>query len=131
MEVRRLGTQDDTPINRAVMGIQHYISTGDYVGEAIVFEARGGEYLIGVPHDPRNPEDLGDWLALRARLDELRDHVRFSVEHFGREGRFEHWIVRIHGRDLDRFAGLLREQPGPRGWGSPYETLRAHGLAGP
>jgi hypothetical protein len=126
---------ENTPINRVFFALNHYISTGDHVGEGIAMEA-GDSIIFAILHRPREWEDKDNWERLKARVEELIDE-RFPVAiqdlgwapgPSGDQQEFRAWGIRVRRSELDAFAGKITEKPGPKGWGSMRTFLERQGL---
>lgn len=114
-----------TPLNRLFFAINHYVSTGDHIGEGIAYELSPQRRRLVIPVNPRNRVDVEDKQALRARMKELYGiaPARFLGPLSQRSGIFELYYMDIDLGDMDRMADLLMEKPGPKGWGSMKKTI--------
>lgn len=126
MSTRTIEIHVDTDASRLMYGLNHYISIGDHIGEGLAY-IMGDDLALLVVHNPGNPVDAEDWRRLSARLYELRREVRFQLKYHGASPPFEAWNLKLARADVDRFAALLREGPGPLGWGSVYAQLQQLG----
>ena len=120
----------DTPVNRLFFAINHYVSTGDHIGEGVAQDRGGGQVCVLVPFNPRELEDKDNFDRLKARLEQLQqgrnaDAPRFTLAYQGQGGRFSVWGLTIQSTDCDALADLLVEEPGPLGWGSCKFTIDA------
>lgn len=128
----------NTPLNRLFLALNHYISTGDRVGEGLAIPGgnpKGTTHQVLIPHQPGEATDAADWEKLRARLAQLEAEgqgFKLTDEGFapGPSGRRHFHIHALHvpTTKVLRLTALLREKPGPLGWGSFYDLLRTHGL---
>lgn len=127
----------DRPLNRLFVALNHYISTGDHVGEGVA-TPEGTIHQVLLAHRPSDATDAADWEKLQARLDELKsqglglkltDEGRVpNVPGPGGPQQMHLHALHVPTGQVAWLTSLLREKPGPLGWGSFYETLRAHGL---
>jgi hypothetical protein len=112
--------QEQGGINDVFLGINHYISTGDFYGAGMALDARAGLLRVVIPDDPSKPQEIADLTALKARLVELRQvgiSLREETEPWTTQGKsqFDCLLVYVHQDDLIRLAqGLVRE-PGKAG----------------
>lgn len=122
--------QEHGSVNDVILGINHYISTGDYYGEGVALEAEAGLWAFAIGYDPSSPQEKADLTALKVRLEELRQSgldLREEIQPWADrgKGRFNFLLVYVHQDDLTRLAqGLVRE-PGRAGWGSTYPLLQS------
>jgi len=110
----------DEPANRFIFAVNHYVSTGDQIGEAVVL-SKENPCTIVVPVDLGNEQDASDFAALRSRVDELD---RVSIEKEGEEQGFTFYLV--HAHDADDAAVQLASKPGEKGWGSPRPLVQRY-----
>lgn len=127
MEPRPITPKQNEPLNRLLFAINHYVSTGDHVGEGIALPTgREGdpsrEQLVMIPVNTKMEQDREDFAAFGARLNELG----WELEKMGRDGIFEFYALRIREDEMDALAEKLRERPGQEGWGSMKETIDKH-----
>ena len=116
-----------TPLNRVFHGINHYISTGDLMGEgiAIPFEDK---LKIVVLVNPTLPTDVEDWCKLKSKLEHI-SFPAFVLEVHGKiPPNFDAYMITVAESDLDAFADVLMEKPGPLGWGSTKDLIDKFGL---
>lgn len=72
MNPRDIKPQIGTPTNRLFWAINHYVSTGDHIGEGVAQEV-GGKLLFLIPVRVAAEQDQRDLAAFRARFDELAE----------------------------------------------------------
>lgn len=120
-----------TPVNRLFFALNHYISTGDHVGEGIALDsAVPGVTIFAVPVNRHMEQDREDWRRLLARLKEIEADeslnlpVRITEE--GQQGLFDLYLLHVPTPTLDELSRVLREKPGPLGWGSMKATIDTH-----
>lgn len=122
--------QEHGSANDVFLGINHYISTGDYIGEGAVLDMGAGVLALVVAYNPSSPQEIADLTALKVRLEELRQtgiDLREETQPWAAQGmgQFNFLLLHVHQDDLIRLAqGLVRE-PGKAGWGSTYPILLA------
>ena len=115
----------DSPLNRLVFAINHYVSTGDHIGVAIA--AKYGERIgVTIPVRKNAPQDVADFEAFRSRFEELAPVHGASLGWIGEHEGVEAWLVLIGMEQMEAFAAELRERPGPLGWGSGKATIDAY-----
>ena len=115
------------PLNRVLHGINHYISTGDLMGEgiAIPFEDK---LKIVVLVNTTLPTDVENWCKLKSKLEDI-SRPAFVLEGHGiTPPHFDAYTITVAESDLDAFADSLMEKPGPLGWGSTKELIDRYGL---
>ncbi len=117
------------PVRDMILAINHYVSTGDHIGEGVAMEGEGGGYLFGVPYDPRNPDDRDDARRLRQRLAEIAAaHPGLSVrtEDHPPAGGFSYFVVHVRPELARRLAAELVRSSGDAGWGSGKPRIDKH-----
>lgn len=125
---------DKSPINRLFFAINHYVSTGDHIGEGVVLPEPGTPHRDDEPYPEdrlrflipvrtASDQDLDDFASFRSRFEELQDTFTTRLEASGSEGAFGLWSFAIAYRQADALAKALRRRPGPKGWGSPKATI--------
>lgn len=125
MEPRKITPLRRSPINRLFFAINHYVSTGDHVGEGLGVP-EGAYVRVLLPVNSAMAQDVSDFEAFRARFDELAPRFGLTLEGPERSGVYHIYSFRIHERDMDALARALRERPGPSGWGSMKAVIDKH-----
>lgn len=118
MEPRDIKLFRKKPLNRLFFAINHYISTGDHIGEGIAMPAGSGNVKIIVPVNRYIQADRDDIEKLRSKFEEIGDKFHVYLEKIGEDGRFDYWSFNVHESRMDDLARELRRAPGPAGWGS-------------
>ena len=112
------------------IGLQHYMSTADHIGEGVAWLEDGGRIGVGLPYNPRELEDKDNYERLASRLRELkREGFDLTIDEGVMKGQFKGASVSVRESDLPALTKKLREAPGALGWGSLYTFLQRHGLA--
>jgi hypothetical protein len=130
----RIDIGKEGPINDAFLALNHYISTGDHVGEGIAMYWHDGRIAFNVPYAPRELEDKDNWTRLEARLHQMQADDDFSVEIQDggmTPGGFRVMILLLAEDDVPAFTLALKEKPGPIGWGSMRSFLISKGILPP
>jgi hypothetical protein len=118
---------EGTPMNRVIIGLNHYMSVGDYVGAGSAHSV-GDEMKFFVPVNISMPVDVANFKKLRARLQEIT-YPKFKLEDFGIKKFASHlptfnvFTISVKETDCDAFAKVLIEKPGSLGWGSTKGLL--------
>lgn len=115
----------DTPLNRLFFAINHYVTTGDHIGEGI---ATGDEkrMRVTIPVRTDSKDDQANFAAFRSRFEELADKYRLVLGYLGEHRNFEGWTFEIDVERMDALAVDLRERPGPLGWGTGKTVIDAY-----
>jgi len=116
-----------TPMAKVIYGLNHYITTGDNLGEGFAL-GFGGDVLFNVPVNPTCPTDTADWEKLASRLGEIT-FPKIKQANQGLVAGFRQQMITIAKKDCMAFADALIERPGPLGWGSVKKLIDLHGLA--
>ena len=113
----------NSPINRVTFAINHYVSTGDHIGEGIAIPEGYNKIRFLIPVNQNLPIDIENWTKLLSKLKEIKSPA-FLLENHGKTP--PHFIVHsilISECDLTVFANALMEKPGNMGWGSPKTII--------
>lgn len=119
----KITLQANTPLNRLIFAINHYVSTGDRIGEGIMTPEGAGRVCVTIPVNRQLQEDQSDFACFKSRFEQLASRYHIRLEPMGRDGKFDFWAFRIAEADIDRLADALLEHPGPMGWGSLKELI--------
>lgn len=114
-----------TAANRLLFAINHYVSTGDHIGEGIVAPIGGDRFLIPIPVNRTLSADQADFACFRSRFNELAPDYGTQLEYAGGNGVFDFWHFSIRADQMDALAADLRARPGPKGWGSEKAKIEA------
>ena len=112
----------NTPLNRLFLAINHYISTGDHLGEGIAYD-QGTHVQVILAVNQSNPTDLADFVKFRSRFDELRAEFNLTLSDLGVQNNFHLHSFLVDLTDMDDLAKRLEEKPGAGGWGSMHELI--------
>ncbi|HIJ87420.1 MAG TPA: hypothetical protein HPP97_06985 [Desulfuromonadales bacterium] len=116
-----------TPMNRVILGLNHYMSVGDYVGSGTAILV-GDEMKFAVPVNINLQEDVINFIKLSNRLEEIT-YPKFKIEDLGIKKYASHlptfnmFTISVKESDCDAFAKVLIEKPGSLGWGSSKALL--------
>ena len=123
-EPRTVEIHRDGPIYELLVAMNHYISTGDHIGEgnALIDTSKPGPNRLGVvvPVDPKNSIDVRDFELLQLRLTEIAAENGPSVEleNHGSMDRFDAWIMFVAEPLIPALTAALKAKPSAEGWGS-------------
>jgi hypothetical protein len=115
-------------ISRVILAINHYISTGDFIGHGMAI-AREDKLEFIVLVNPNLPADVTDWGRLKSKLQEVQ-YPPFELESLGftLDSNFLANTITLAETDLIAFADALIERPGPLRWGSQKYLIDTLGL---
>ncbi len=118
------------PANDMIWAINHYISTGDRLGEGTAMEDDIGDYVFVISYDPKNPDDFADYGRFKRRIAEIvaaRRNLRICLVDTGdKQGRFLNAFLHVCPADLRRLAAELVRSCGEAGWGTPKAVIDKH-----
>lgn len=117
----RIEPKIDTPINDLAWSLNHYMSLADHLGVIIGHETDDA-WVVYVPVNQEMKQDQENFSALRARLSEL--DVPHTLRQKYNNDQFDFWTLRVSKEHIETLSQALRDQPGPRGWGSTHDVLR-------
>src|SRR6185312_814510 len=120
MKPNLITAQSEGPLNDICFAVNHYISTGDHIGEGVGFETETA-WVLNIPVNPNLRDDVEDWEKLKSRLNLL-------VREGGADARLEPalsspaalvlYTLTIPKDTVRPFCRALMEKPGSRGWGT-------------
>lgn len=125
MNPRDIKPQIGTPTNRLFWAINHYVSTGDHIGEGVAQEV-GGKLLFLIPVRVAAEQDQRDLAAFRARFDELAEPYQTAMRYMGEYDGFELWGFALAEDQADDLAADLTVRPGALGWGSGKAVIDSY-----
>lgn len=114
-----------TPLNRLFLAINHYISTGDHLGEGIANDL-GTHVQVIIPVNQKMQVDRLDFEKFQSRFVELEAELGSKLKFEGEQQYFRMYSFKIDITDMDLLAEKLIEKPGKLGWGSMYELIQKH-----
>ena len=117
------------PVRDLFLALNHYISTGDHVGEGVAMEDHQGDYLFNIAYDPQNAVDAADYIRFRRRITEIMEAGAIPLmvtEPDGRRGQFLVALLHVKPADVRRLAQELVRSPGAAGWGSMKPLIDEH-----
>lgn len=126
MEPKNIQYVERSPLNRAFFAINHYVSTGEHLGQGIATEMLPGVFSLAIPVNTAMEEDVADFEAFEAKVAELcahPDEMPIRLVSSGKHGTFALYTLIVPAPILDDLARKLREKPGPKGWGSMKATI--------
>lgn len=104
------------PINKLFWAVNHYISTGDHIGEGVA-RREGDHWLLTLVVNAASSTDLLDMGKLVARLAEI-DPPLATLTWIGQKGDIHGWALGVADTDITALTEALTSQQGPEGWGS-------------
>lgn len=127
----------DKPLNRLYFAINHYVSTGDHIGEGVSMPEGPQRHPTGEPHpddkirivilvNSTNPTDIADFEKFQSRFSQIAPRFKTQLMHAGKQ---QHFLVKefvIRYGQADELARALTEEPGPLGWGSMKDLIEKH-----
>lgn len=128
---------NNTPLSRLFVAINHYISTGDHIGEGNAIPEGPSISRTGEPHpadkiriillvNTTDKADLSDFEKFKSRFSQVAKDFNTKLESGGRERHFLVYTFVIKYGFCNELAQKLTEQPGPLGWGSMKELIEKH-----
>lgn len=112
-----------TPLNRLILAINHYISTGDLIGAGTAMQEGRDRMAVLILVNRTLEEDRSNFARFRSRFDELAGEFRTELRFLHRRGPFDYWTFSIPIAHADRLAKELRKRPGALGWGTTKEQV--------
>lgn len=118
------------PINDLAWSLNHYMALAEHLGVCFGRETPNDAITVWIMVNQEMDQDQENFRRLRARLDEIRDEGewRFSLRKEERRGKFVIHSLIVPQEEVDDLINLLREKPGPEGWGSTRNVLLERGL---
>ena len=127
----------NTALNQLFLAINHYVSTGDHIGEGIALPHSPSQNRPGLPLPtdvlqilmPCNTEDkldISDFEKFKSRFLELQDTFKTKLEEGKPNGKFRLYFFLLRFGDCQALSQALMEKPGPLGWGSPKAIIDAN-----
>ena len=137
MNDRTITAMAGTPLNRLFIAINHYVSTGDHLGEGTAIGEGIQRHMTGEPHaldlvrlllmeNTTDPTDVADFAAFASRFSELAGQFDTHLKWEPQQGKFRMYSFVIKYGQANELANALTEQPGPAGWGSMKELIDEH-----
>lgn len=112
----------ESDIKMVILAINHYISTGDRLGEGMAM-SDGDKLIFAIPVNRVNCDDIADWLKLNSKLQEISRPAFDLVNYEKTHANFDNHLLKINKNDCHAFARALTESPGKMGWGSVKAVL--------
>ena len=122
MEPRKVTPLLKTPVNRLFFAINHFVSTGNHIGEGIALPV-GSKIRMLIPVNTVMTQDLQDFAAFRSRFLELAPRFALTLTGPENNGLFDIYYFDIEPGRMDELAQELRKKPGPKGWGSSKKVI--------
>jgi hypothetical protein len=123
----------NSPLNRLFFAINHYISTGDAIGEGVALvegmqkssdePAANANAVILLAVNSKDQTDTADFEKFVSRFSQLQARFSTSLKNLGKANEFWQYSFSIAYGQCDDLAQALIEQPGSLGWGSMKSML--------
>lgn len=128
---------NNTPLNRLFLAINHYISTGDYIGQGMASPVNAGlmsdreaqpedKIRVLIPYNITSDVDLDDLACFKSRFAELQEEFSTRLEPVQGHGDFGCVGFVIYYKQCEPLAKALKSRPGPKGWGSIKPIIDQH-----
>ena len=117
------------PVSDLFLAINHFVSTGDHIGEGVALPEPGGRVLVQIPYDPGNPDDRDDFRRFASRMAEVGaadPSLAFPVRELGRAPGFTVAGFSVPEADCRRLARELVRSGGAEGWGTGKAVIDEH-----
>lgn len=114
-----------TPLNRLILAINHYISTGDLIGSGPATPEGRDRIAPWITVNRSLEEDKANFACFRSRFEELAAEFDTELRFLDRHGPFDFWTFSIKIAQVDRLAKELRKRPGALGWGTTKTQVEA------
>lgn len=126
--------QPGSPLSLLFVAINHYISTGDHLGEGMAIgDGKGkGEpkpnerFTIVILVNRSLPDDIEDFKKFKSKLESLEKTFPIKLSSHGTQEGFSQYSFDIYYHQVERLTQLLTESPGLLGWGSMKELIDKH-----
>lgn len=125
IDPRKIDPKFNDPINRLMLAINHYISTGDNIGEGIA-TPDGDKVRVLIAVNKVMQQDKEDFQAFKAKFKEIKGRFKLTLNDHGSQGLFHMYSFLIEESQIDNLAVALTESPGPKGWGSLKPLIDKH-----
>jgi len=127
----------DTPLNLLFVAINHYVSTGDHLGEGFALPEGPQRHTKGEPHaqdkvrililvNLSNKTDIEDYEKFRSRFNQLAPEFKTRLENMGKEQNMQVYSFVVKYEQVPELTQKLTEKPGPLGWGSMKDLIDKH-----
>ena len=123
----------NSPFNRLFFAINHYISTGDSIGEGMALvegmqkssdePAANANVMVLLAVNSTDRTDMADFEKFVSRFSQLQARFSTSLKKLGKRTEFWQYSFSIAYGQCDDLAQALTEQPGSLGWGSMKSML--------
>lgn len=111
------------PLSLLFMAINHYISTGDHLGEGVAIEEGPQKARVVVTVNMALKDDKEDFQKFKAKFEEIRAKFQTRLDDHGRNSIFHTHSFVILKKDIEAMAQAFTESPGPLGWGSMKKLI--------
>jgi hypothetical protein len=118
--------QQGEPLSELYLAINHYVSTGDHLGEGVAADAGPGRFRVLLAVNRALPQDVADWECFRSRFAELQREFGLRLQREGASMGMEMWAFEVREDQVGPLAGALRARPGRLGWGSLKPLIDRH-----
>ena len=128
MRTDYVDTNQPSPMAYMVQAINHFVSTGDAFGQAMVLDAGRDNWQVVIAYAMGDAVDSDDFHRFESRLTEVRGQTRLPLrlDHIGVANGHQTYVLHVSGRDMLRVAQELLREPGRAGWGSMYSNIQHH-----
>lgn len=106
------------PLSLLFVAINHYISTGDHIGEGIALEEGSQKVRVVVAVNTTLKDDREDFLKFKSKFDAIKLKFQTRLDDHGREGIFHTHSFAVAKKDIELMTQAFTEAPGALGWGS-------------
>ena len=111
-------------VNHLFFAINHYVSTGDSVGEGFAIDA-GSMIIALILYDPKNPTDMTDFNRFTARLNEITVPHKLIESASQNHHKFKCSELHVAKTQILPLAAELLRSPGNAGFSSMAEIIDA------
>jgi hypothetical protein len=120
------------PLHALILAINHFVSTGDHIGEGGVYED-AGMYQVAVPVKQYLPLDRADFSKFRSRFKQVAPRFGIRLELVDYSNGMDIYAFKVAPAQVPALARALAAEPGKLGWGStkPYVDRYAAGMLCP
>ena len=126
MQPRPVTIRPGHPLSDLLFAINHYISTGDHLGEGSVVMVPPDQVRIMILVNTTLTDDQEDFRRFAARFAELEAEFGIRLEEEGTHHHFIGYSFLISFRQVPTLIERLLERPSALGWGSLYRTIQQH-----
>lgn len=100
------------PLSLLFVAINHYISTGDHIGEGIALEEGSQKVRVVVAVNTTLKDDREDFLKFKSKFDAIKLKFQTRLDDHGREGIFHTHSFAVAKKDIELMTQAFTEAPG-------------------